>query len=81
MAYHTPPIIPPAAIISLIIAMSATNIVANTVKPVENTKTEQSSFVSSSSATTGSTSSMNTSEPESESESESSSTSESTVQS
>lgn len=49
MAFHTPPIVPPAAIISLIIAMSATNVVVNTVKPVANIKTEQKTSVSESS--------------------------------
>ncbi len=47
MAYRTPPLLPPTAIVSLIVLISAYNIV-NTINPVNQPKsaTDQSSLVS-----------------------------------
>ena len=47
MAYRTPPLLPPTAIVSLIVLISAYNIV-NTINPVNQPKsaTEQSELVS-----------------------------------
>lgn len=55
MAYRTPPFITPFAIVSIVLGLAATNVVADKVAPVKS-KTEQTSQVDSSSVTSGSSS-------------------------